>query len=897
MTTPSESLVVAVLPTRRLTFEFEHCDCPVARDRADLERRVHEMCAADLGRALLALGVIDRAVRFSPSVEFWRELSGSFVHQLLVDPRTEELRGKAHVELPPEEARRWAARAPAMVGAELIDAPLIEETWRFLQESFRNVIRDRKEPVEQTLRGLAPGHWLFADRVHFHLVENRVDEEAPFAFLATYSKTVDNRGTLRHLPLGNALSEFGKNTKKLLGLLSAVHKAAARSRLVKSLLDSGEIFQPLRFTSKEAYEFLKEVPLYEEAGILCRVPRWWGAAPRRISTAVAIGESAGGKLGADTLLSLTPMLHVDGEPISPDEAKRILQQYDGLALIKGKWTVVDRESLQKNLALFKQGRALSRKVKVTFAEAMRMLTGIQRPALNAKEQWDGDVVCGTRLRETLDKLTSPHLLRKVKPPRGLVGTLRPYQQYGLNWLAFLYQLGMGACLADDMGLGKTIQVLALLQRCKESKNGASSPSLLVVPASLIDNWLDEARKFTPHLRCTVAHPQFATSADLKRLARKPGGRDLVITTYAMTRRLGWLKKITWNLVILDEAQAVKNPGAAQTRAVKELSARHRIVMTGTPIENRLGDLWSLFDFSNRGLLGSARSFREYAKKLNDHPEGYARLRRVIQPYVLRRLKTDKSIIADLPEKVEMKTWASLSRKQVVIYRGLVSELSGAVSSQSGMKRRGMILGYLMKFKQLCNHPDQLSGEGGFKERDSGKLTRLRDLCESIHEKRERVVVFTQFREMVGPLDDFLFEIFGRGGATLHGGTNVGKRKAAVARFQNQSEYVPYFVLSLKAGGVGLNLTAANHVVHFDRWWNPAVEKQAEDRTFRIGQKRNVVVHKFVCRGTVEEKIDSMIEEKKELAERVLSAGAEKLITEMSDRELHDMFALTLNDQE
>ncbi len=295
------------------------------------------------------------------------------------------------------------------------------------------------------------------------------------------------------------------------------------------------------------------------------------------------------------------------------------------------------------------------------------------------------------------------------------------------------------------------------------------------------------------------------------------------------------------------------------------------------------------------LLGSAQGFKSFAKSLQDQPEGYARLRQVIQPYILRRLKTDKSIIADLPEKIEMKTWAPLSRKQMVLYQGLVDDLSEALSSAEGIKRKGLILSFLIKFKQVCNHPDQLAGSGQFPEEDTGKMKRLRELCESIYEKRERVLIFTQFREMVGPLDDFFRSRYlERPGVQLHGGTAVGQTQGDVwRRFQNEDEYVPYFVLSLKAGGVGLNLTAANHVIHFDRWWNPAVEKQAEDRAFRIGQKRNVVVHKFVCKGTVEEKIDDMIESKIEFSEKLLSSGAESWITEMSNEQIREMFTLTL----
>jgi len=732
---------------------------------------------------------------------------------------------------------------------------------------------------------------LLEHRVHFHLVENRQEETTPFAFLATYSTHSDAAGGLRHLPLGNALKEFGDDTRRLISLLSSVHKAAAGSDLIRAILDSGEIFHPLRFTPAEACQFLREAPQYEQAGILCRIPKWWSTSPRKISVALAIGDSAGGKLGVQALLSCAPLLHINGEEISYEEAREILARYDGLAMIKGKWMVVDRQSLQQNLDLFEKARKMSRRLKIPFPDAIRMLLGLQIAKIDDKTPWDGDVLCGDWMKDVLGKLRSPASLQAVAVPKGLRTALRPYQQAGLNWLTFLHDLGFGACLADDMGLGKTIQILSLIQSRKELAGSEYGPSLLIVPASLIDNWLTEIRRFTPGLQTRVVHPQYA---DVQGPEAVSGSAfDLAITTYAMARKLSWLKERPWYFLILDEAQAIKNPGSSQTKSVKEIPAAHRIVMTGTPVENRLGDIWSLFDFTNRGLLGSAQSFKKFAKSLSDRPEGYGRMRQVIQPYILRRMKTDKSIIADLPEKIEMKTWAILSKRQRVLYQRFLDELSDSVLQSDGMKRKGLILSFLMKFKQVCNHPDQVAGSGRFREEDSGKLQRLREICESIYEKRERVLIFTQFREMVGPLNDFLKSVFGRPGVQLHGGTAVGKRKEIVATFQNEDEYVPYFVLSLKAGGVGLNLTAANHVIHFDRWWNPAVEKQAEDRAFRIGQKRSLVVHKFVCKGTVEERIDDMIESKIELSEKLLSSGAESWITEMSNDQIREMFTLTL----
>ncbi|MCJ7829798.1 MAG: DEAD/DEAH box helicase, partial [Desulfobacterales bacterium] len=368
--------------------------------------------------------------------------------------------------------------------------------------------------------------------------------------------------------------------------------------------------------------------------------------------------------------------------------------------------------------------------------------------------------------------------------------------------------------------------------------------------------------------------------------------DLVITTYARAQRYGWLQTHKWAYLILDEAQAIKNPGTKQTRAIKKYQARNRIVLTGTPIENRLSDLWSLFDFVNPGLLGNSSEFKRFTQKLSRDRSGYLRLRRLISPYVLRRLKTDKKVIADLPAKVEMKTYATLSQKQALLYQQRVDELKIALAEKDGIERRGLILSSLMKFKQLCNHPDQYLGTGGYTEKDSGKFSRLREICETIYEKREKVLVFTQFREITAPLGAFLESIFQRQGLIIHGSIPVGQRKKIIDAFQ-QERYVPFMVLSLKAGGVGLNLTEANHVIHFDRWWNPAVENQATDRAFRIGQHKNVIVHKFVTRGTVEEKIDRMLEEKTSLSNDVISASSEAWITEMDNEQLLDLFSLSL----
>ena len=447
-----------------------------------------------------------------------------------------------------------------------------------------------------------------------------------------------------------------------------------------------------------------------------------------------------------------------------------------------------------------------------------------------------------------------------------------------------------------MGLGKTIQVLSLLlilKREHSDRDKEFRPSLLVVPASLMANWAAESARFSPDLRILIAHPSECPAEELRALdAGRLNGIDLVITTYGSLLRLPVLVDLRWRLAVLDEAQAIKNPRAKQTRQVKKLNAQSRIALSGTPVENTLSDLWSIFDFTHPGLLSTEKVFANFSKRLaqNNH---FGPLRALVRPYILRRLKTDKRVIADLPDKTELKAWCHLSPAQAALYQRAVEELAAALKDAEGIGRKGVVLSYLMRFKQICNHPSQWSGDGAWNAEDSGKFARLRELAEIIAAKQEKVLVFTQFRETTEPLAAFLGAIFGREGLVLHGGTPVARRRELVKRFQ-EDELTPFFVLSLKAGGAGLNLAAASHVIHFDRWWNPAVENQATDRAFRIGQRRNVLVHKFVCRGTIEDRIDQMIESKQQLVLDVLEGGAELLLTEMSDTELLNLVKLDIH---
>ena len=569
------------------------------------------------------------------------------------------------------------------------------------------------------------------------------------------------------------------------------------------------------------------------------------------------------------------------EKLTAGEVRQILASSGGLVRLRGQWVELDRERLREVLAHWERVRRETEQGGLSFLEGMRLLAGAGRSdaeatALAAAEGWSR-VEAGAWLARTLEGLRGPDGLAAADPGADLRGTLRPYQKTGVAWLAFASSLRLGVCLADDMGLGKTIQVLALLLLRKRRARGGEPPHLLVAPASLLANWQAEIERFAPSLTTLLAHPSAMPSRELADLAGGDlDGTDLVITTYGTLARVEALHAREWSLVVLDEAQAIKNPGARQTQAVKALKAQARIALTGTPVENRLGDLWSIYDFLDPGLLGSAREFSAFVKRLAERrDESYAPLRRLIQPYLLRRLKSDRAIVADLPDKAEVKAFCLLSGRQAALYQQAIDELERAIGGLGqGIERRGLVLAYLMRLKQICNHPAHWLGEGAWDEAGSGKLARLREIVEPVAARQEKLLVFSQFREATEPLAAFLADLFGRPGLVLHGSTPVRARGGLVKRFQEDAA-VPFFVLSVKAGGSGLNLTAAAHVVHFDRWWNPAVEDQATDRAYRIGQHRNVLVHKLVCRGTVEERIDRLIEDKQALARGCSRAAARR----------------------
>jgi non-specific serine/threonine protein kinase len=892
-------LAPALTPHGRLQLEEQGETSPLA---AELSARLTAAFARGPGHGLLQLGAGEVGQVLPPALSYWRSFGCRYVTAVCAVPDLEERRARLSLPAPrPEELEELASLAPVMTGAEYVSAAVLTALWQGLDEAFRLELNAAGGSVQAFLKGLNPV-WNLVGRVHFHLAENRKDDAAPFAFLATYTDRLSAHAKAQHLPLGQALRQYAgaADKERLLNLLLPVQRAAESCPWLKRMVETGELFHPLRWRPADAFQLLRDIPALESAGVVVRVPAAWpGHRPPRPQVSATVGGKAPAALGRDALLDFELGVSVGGEPLSDEEVRQLLASAGGLAMIRGRWVEVDPDKLRRMLERYQEIQRAARRGGVTFAEAMRMLSGAEvadreGPA-EADPEWS-KVVAGPWLAAALKGLRSPEALAELAlGQHELRATLRPYQEVGVRWLHLLARLGLGGCLADDMGLGKTIQVLALLLVLRRQADATRRPSLLLAPASLLANWAAEIARFAPGLQAVIAHPSAMRAEELRAFPeeRRPH-LDLVITSYGSLLRLPWLATTEWDLLVLDEAQAIKNPEARQTRAAKQIQARVRLALTGTPVENRLGDLWSIFDCINPGLLGSARAFAAFARRLADRPHNpYGPLRELVRPYVLRRLKTDKTVIADLPDKTEVKAYCQLSRRQAALYQQAVDELTAQLEGADGIQRKGVVLAALMRLKQICNHPSQWLGDGAWGEADSGKWQRLRELTEVIAGRQEKVLVFTQFREVIPPLAAFLGGVFGRPGLVLHGETEVRKRKDLVRQFQ-EDEAIPFFLLSLKAGGSGLNLTAASHVVHFDRWWNPAVENQATDRAFRIGQTRNVLVHKFVCRGTVEEKIDQLIESKKQLSQDLLEGGAEVLLTELADDELLRLVALDLN---
>jgi SNF2 family DNA or RNA helicase len=645
----------------------------------------------------------------------------------------------------------------------------------------------------------------------------------------------------------------------------------------------------LELDADGAYEFLSTwSSILDQAGFGVLVPSWW-TKRRKLGLAASAstpqdGVVTGGRFSREALVEFEWRLAVGDQPLTEDELAVLAATKAPLVRLRGEWVAVDPEQVRRGLEFLRHKPAEPKTAGEVIALAASHPDDLDTPLPVASVQadgWLGDLVSGAAERS----------LRPVPTPDGFGASLRPYQQRGLSWLAFLSSLGLGACLADDMGLGKTIQLLAL-EAHRRSEDPDTGPTLLLCPMSLVGNWQREAARFAPTLRVYAHHGrERLRGEDLRtRLATT----DIAVTTYTTaTRDIDELACYDWGRVVLDEAQAVKNSLSQSARAVRRLRTGHRVALTGTPMENRLAEWWSIMDFLNPGILGSAERFRtRYAIPVERHgqTEPARRLRAITHPYVLRRLKTDPQVIDDLPDKIEIRQYCHLTTEQASLYRSVVDDMMEKIGNSEGIERRGNVLAAMTKLKQICNHPAQLLHDHSPVGRRSGKVIRLEEILDEILAEGDRVLAFTQFTEFAELLVPHLSARFDSDVLYLHGGAPKKRRDEMVQRFQS-GDGPPIFLLSLKAGGTGLNLTAASHVIHLDRWWNPAVENQATDRAFRIGQKRNVQVRKFICTGTLEEKIDQMIEEKKALADLVITDG-ERWLTELSTDSLREIFALS-----
>ena len=675
-----------------------------------------------------------------------------------------------------------------------------------------------------------------------------------------------------------------------------------QERVLQDLANASTLFAPIEESLKtarpetcelelsEAYQFLDEAAiLLKESDFGVLVPSWWRKRNTSLGLTVRFSPSSSrsltsSRVGLDTILEYDWQVALGGQRLSRKEFLQLAEMKLPLVRVRGQWVELNPEQVAELLPVVRDQNLHS---EMNLRDALQLAFGrggpeVPRPVtgFNA-EGW---------IEELLARLAGSEPMPEISPPDEFQGTLRPYQVAGLTWLDFLRRWELGACLADDMGLGKTIQILALLLHMQSTKE-LDKPFLLICPTSVLSNWRKEAARFAPSLRVLIHHGLDRHEGE--RFVEETEKHHLVVSTYSLVHRdLEQFRSVQWKGLFLDEAQNIKNPQAKQTRALRRLEAPVRVALTGTPVENRLSELWSIMEFLNPGYLGSESTFRnKYAVPIERYrdPAVTEELQKLVRPFVLRRLKTDPAVIRDLPEKNEMKVYCGLTREQATLYAAVVQESLSRIESAEGIGRKGAVLAALTRLKQVCNHPAHYLNDKSSLSGRSGKLSRLTEMLEEVIAESDAALVFTQFAQMGKLLQHHLGQQLAVEVLLLHGGVPSLEREQMIARFQEEGR-APIFVLSLKAGGFGLNLTRAHHVFHFDRWWNPAVEDQATDRAFRIGQTQAVAVHKFICAGTIEETVDEMIERKKDLANTVIQSG-ESWLTELSTEELKDLFSL------
>ncbi|GAC1466504.1 MAG: DEAD/DEAH box helicase [Chloroflexota bacterium] len=762
--------------------------------------------------------------------------------------------------------------------------------------------RSRSDPtsakVDQRLRG-AMKRWLQplqvvaneAFRTCFRL-EAPTNPRAPW-LLRFFLQSVDDPSLI--VPVGQIWKQRGPGWQQV-----RAKQGRPQEKLLADLGLAMRVFQPLEKSLKtahpemahlsvqQAYAFLREAgPVLEESGMGVIVPPWWTRRRRGLAARIRIKpdfEATNGQaslLGLDTLVRYDWQLSLGGKGVNPEEFARLAKLKAPLVRVRGEWVELNPEDVERAQEFWEKNDGDT----ISLSKALSLAAGTS--------ELDGDLpIESVETEGWLNALFEKDgAIPDLPQPTTFVGELRPYQRRGVSWMHFLVERGLGPCLADDMGLGKTVELTSLLLHMQEQKT-LTGPVLLVCPMSVVGNWEHELKRFAPSLKVLIHHgPGRLLGQEFHQEAEK---NNLVISTYALIARdREVFESLDWQGVVLDEAQNVKNPTTKQAQAVRAIKARFRIALTGTPVENRLSELWSIMQFLNPDFLGTSDSFRKNfalpIERGND-AASKAQLRTLVQPFLLRRVKTDPTIISDLPEKLEMKVYCSLLQEQATLYEAVVQDMLSEIDSAEGIKRKGLVLSSLTKLKQICNHPEHFLGDRSALANRSGKLARLEEMLDEVVASDDRALVFTQYAEWGRSLQAYLRERTGKDILFLHGGTPRHIRDRLVDRFQTDRRGPNIFILSLKAGGTGLNLTRASHVFHYDRWWNPAVEQQATDRAFRIGQTRNVQVHKLISSGTLEERIDEMIESKRQLADQIVGSG-ESWITELSTDDLRNLFAL------
>ncbi|WP_222708578.1 SNF2-related protein [Paenibacillus sp. N3.4] len=655
---PNKQLIVIIQPNGLFHLDWQAVPQSPSSSEMAVQDEIYKRYSEHSEDFFFWLGFREKSEALSDSLCYLITIAAMFVRKLSKQPDIESLRQHSVVELEAEDKQYLLQKAPFLIGSQYLDVYWVEEAWDALHRAFSIRLESHDGSIAQ-LYASSDATMHLPGRVYFHLVENKKEGEYPFSFLSTYAADAPTEGKFRHLPLKNALIEYGENSGKLLELLSTVSKASENSAFISELLDSGDIFHPIGLTANEAYTFLTEVLMYEEAGILCRIPKWWKNKSDALKVSVSVGGKQPSHVSMEALIGFEAELWLAGEAVTVEELKHLLSEEEGLAFIKGKWVEVNHKRLQEALKAYEQAQKMIGNSGMTVVEAMRLQLNAAKMLDISEEAVELEITNGQWLDSVMNRLANPEEIEPITTEgHDFHANLRTYQERGVSWLHYMKTLGLGACLADDMGLGKTVQVIALLNFIRVHKK---EKTLLVVPASLIGNWMSEIEKFAPSLKYYVYHP-----SENKAIDENDGNleeHELFITTYGMLLKYEWLTERSWDTLILDEAQAIKNPGTKQTKLVKQIKASYKIAMTGTPIENRLSDLWSLFDFLNKGLLGTAKEFTQFAKNMRDSIDGYTRLKKVVSPFILRRLKTDKTIISDLPDKVEMKTYSTLSKNR------------------------------------------------------------------------------------------------------------------------------------------------------------------------------------------------------------------------------------------